>query len=42
MGALAIKRFAEDNTPRVLLPRPATGVIAALFLAIWQSDFHCR
>ncbi|MBT1713459.1 arabinose transporter [Enterobacter dykesii] len=31
MGALAIKRFAEDNTPRVLLPRPATGVIAALF-----------
>ncbi|HIF6271108.1 TPA: MFS transporter [Enterobacter asburiae] len=31
MGALAIKRLAEDNTPRVLLPRPATGVIAALF-----------
>lgn len=31
MGALAIKRLAEDNSPRVLLPRPATGVIAALF-----------
>ncbi|HHH3608530.1 TPA: arabinose transporter [Enterobacter roggenkampii] len=31
MGALAIKRLAEDNSPRVLLHRPATGVIAALF-----------
>ncbi|KAA0511964.1 MFS transporter [Enterobacter vonholyi] len=31
MEAHVIKRLAEDNTLPVLLPRPATGVIAALF-----------
>lgn len=31
MEAHVIKRLAEDNAPSALLPRPATGVIAALF-----------
>lgn len=31
MEAHVIKRLAEDNTLPVLLPRPATGIIAALF-----------
>lgn len=31
MEAHVIKRLAEDNAPSVLLPRPATGVIAVLF-----------
>ena len=31
MPAVAVKRIAKDNTPPALLPRPASGVIAALF-----------
>jgi MFS family permease len=31
MSDLAIKRSAQENTPPALLPRPASGVIAALF-----------
>nr|WP_105660872.1 MFS transporter [Cronobacter dublinensis] len=32
MSDLAIKRSTQVNNPRALLPRPASGVIAALFL----------
>lgn len=31
MPDLVIKRIAQENTPPALLPRPASGVIAALF-----------